>query len=205
MLQNNNRPISIHALRVEGDDNIIFDEFQSEQFLSTPSGWRATRFPFHLDIEAVFLSTPSGWRATGPCAQGPRSGPYFYPRPPGGGRRMLQGATVVIVPFLSTPSGWRATTPKVKCKILEVFLSTPSGWRATDAYANTTTTPEFLSTPSGWRATRPAGKWQGRDHRHFYPRPPGGGRRGSLPVECSAVVFLSTPSGWRATVLIIHK
>ena len=32
----------------------------------------------------------------------------------------------------------------------------------------------FLSTPSGWRAT--AGKWRERDHRHFYPRPPGGGR-----------------------------
>ena len=59
--------ISIHALRVEGD---LLNFFQSARgirtFLSTPSGWRATRrtgtiLPCRDDL---FLSTPSGWRAT---------------------------------------------------------------------------------------------------------------------------------------------
>ena len=34
--------ISIHALRVEGDDKTIIENVGVEPFLSTPSGWRAT-------------------------------------------------------------------------------------------------------------------------------------------------------------------
>ena len=57
--------ISIHALRVEGD--ILRRQFiwQRQQFLSTPSGWRATWFSFrYWGLNFKFLSTPSGWRAT---------------------------------------------------------------------------------------------------------------------------------------------
>ena len=35
---------------------------------------------------------------------------------------------------------------------------------------------------------------------HFYPRPPGGGRRKSWRHRLEVAQFLSTPSGWRATV-----
>ena len=38
--------ISIHALRVEGDDVLSGDKDQRFVFLSTPSGWRAT---LHVD------------------------------------------------------------------------------------------------------------------------------------------------------------
>ena len=79
------------------------------EFLSTPSGWRATMLP-HLpqlvhgdfyprppgggrpiDVSVTnplfrFLSTPSGWRATAKRALGLSKTPHFYPRPPGGGR-----------------------------------------------------------------------------------------------------------------------
>ena len=34
--------ISIHALRVEGDDSKVQENPLNDQFLSTPSGWRAT-------------------------------------------------------------------------------------------------------------------------------------------------------------------
>ena len=34
---------------------------------------------------------------------------------------------------------------------------------------------------------------------HFYPRPPRGGRRGSLTAFLSLLIFLSTPSARRAT------
>ena len=57
------------------------------EFLSTPSGWRATKLRKTVYQHDVFLSTPSGWRAT-------------------------PGAKVAISyngKFLSTPSGWRAT------------------------------------------------------------------------------------------------
>ena len=33
----------------------------------------------------------------------------------------------------------------------------------------------------------------------FYPRPPGGGRRGAERRGRRLILFLSTPSGWRAT------
>ena len=36
----------------------------------------------------------------------------FYPRPPGGGRQAIYGASGHRYVFLSTPSGWRATYPR---------------------------------------------------------------------------------------------
>ena len=57
--------ISIHALRVEGD---VLYYVQSGAY-------------------SQFLSTPSGWRATTRCWRSSEIPPYFYPRPPGGGRR----------------------------------------------------------------------------------------------------------------------
>ena len=79
--------ISIHALRVEGDRNQHFADtvYQRDfyprppgggrlpidwyggadlSFLSTPSGWRATKRGGVAGNAARFLSTPSGWRAT---------------------------------------------------------------------------------------------------------------------------------------------
>ena len=101
----------------------------------------------------------------------------FYPRPPGGGRRIVTALPFHVAKFLSTPSGWRATLIlQISITSGKTFLSTPSGWRAT---AETVATSQadtisihalrvegdtgddfllrlcrgFLSTPSGWRAT----------------------------------------------------
>ena len=80
-------------------------------FLSTPSGWRATIKDYNgntidfisihalrvegdfaaagcSEADKVFLSTPSGWRATEPNAKEFPAVSDFYPRPPGGGRRL---------------------------------------------------------------------------------------------------------------------
>ena len=57
------------------------------RFLSTPSGWRATRTHKITEHHTVFLSTPSGWRATHSIYQDMLKLRYFYPRPPGGGRQ----------------------------------------------------------------------------------------------------------------------
>ena len=80
------RQISIHALRVEGDSAFFPDFNQYFVFLSTPSGWRATRYSRGRQFWAIFLSTPSGWRAT-----------------------KLRKTVYQHDVFLSTPSGWRAT------------------------------------------------------------------------------------------------
>ena len=124
-------------------------------FLSTPSGWRATgrlapeRWSFTISIHAlrvegdvqdgsgmvaqiVFLSTPSGWRATSRRLTRAAVLGNFYPRPPGGGRRIKGYTAAATTAFLSTPSGWRATLCAARAIIAGVlFLSTPSGWRAT--------------------------------------------------------------------------
>ena len=57
--------ISIHALRVEGDESSIPSCGRMSKFLSTPSGWRATGIlGRRTNNRLQFLSTPSGWRAT---------------------------------------------------------------------------------------------------------------------------------------------
>ena len=127
------RVISIHALRVEGDRSRLFYSFQRLAFLSTPSGWRAT-IPRGMigDQNKLFLSTPSGWRATFCRRALRRVTCNFYPRPPGGGRHDARVSLPLKNAFLSTPSGWRATAGwKAPCPRFFGFLSTPSGWRAT--------------------------------------------------------------------------
>ena len=78
--------ISIHALRVEGDIAENMYRYSKLLFLSTPSGWRATRVEsalstlFWISIHALRVE---GDAADAGAAAGARD---FYPRPPGGGR-----------------------------------------------------------------------------------------------------------------------
>ena len=101
-------------------------------FLSTPSGWRATRADSHLSatpmisIHALrvegdspsplsFVTVPISIHALRVEGDWPRSQARsgllrdFYPRPPGGGRRVQVRVGDNYDIFLSTPSGWRAT------------------------------------------------------------------------------------------------
>ena len=147
--------ISIHALRVEGDLTAVHVEDRAGyfyprppgggrllsiierigplEFLSTPSGWRATLDLLLVYQQALrFLSTPSGWRATLGATTRKYVQIYFYPRPPGGGRHNEFNTWKTAFEFLSTPSGWRATLDGVERHTCpRGFLSTPSGWRAT--------------------------------------------------------------------------
>ncbi len=82
---------------------------------------------------------------------------YFYPRPPRGGRPSAAGQHAEPDRFLSTPSARRATPRPQKWPWYKKFLSTPSARRATPP-------------ARGWRTS----------YRHFYPRPPRGGRRSTV-------------------------
>ena len=103
--------ISIHALRVEGDDaddgavqkapadfyprppgggrplSASPSIWKRSAFLSTPSGWRATLYPnrqkygIQISIHALRVEGDEGTNGDG------TEGRNFYPRPPGGGRR----------------------------------------------------------------------------------------------------------------------
>ena len=126
------RPISIHALRKEGDRDACSYCRSLVEFLSTPSARRATwnTWKIAFPIWNFYPRPPRGGRLSGRCRnshgrehfyprppQGGRpgdkrfNGAYnnFYPRPPQGGRRGLFRLGLRVVKFLSTPSARRAT------------------------------------------------------------------------------------------------
>ena len=145
--------ISIHALRVEGDVGYVQSFFDAISFLSTPSGWRATLRGWTGERgDARFLSTPSGWRATADCR---------YTR--GGGR------------FLSTPSGWRATSPPYTSRI-EPDISI----HALRVEGDLIRSAIYFTLSMSIHALRVEGDRKDvavfERSRNFYPRPPGGGR-----------------------------
>ena len=102
--------ISIHALRVEGDTcDVRTLELALLDFYPRPPGGGRQKIYTVTPVRAQFLSTPSGWRATknlygysressisihalrveGDPIRRRRSAGHlvnFYPRPPGGGR-----------------------------------------------------------------------------------------------------------------------
>ena len=210
---------------MEGDDDLILLISESYRFLSTPSGWRATRFysrDFHWQLD-------------------------FYPRPPGGGRHEGSENEQIEYLFLSTPSGWRAT-PLIRVQpvvyrisihalrvegdgctrkdvaVFEHFYPRPPGGGRPDKRRPRCLSAAFLSTPSGWRATEidyvlncmqrisiHALRVEGDSATalgaarlpNFYPRPPGGGRLLVRKPVAVRVGFLSTPSGWRATANLV--
>ena len=126
---------------------------------------------------AIFLSTPSARRATWSFRFLCRFFAHFYPRPPRGGRPHTYALKYYLFEFLSTPSARRATTcPEAVAAYEKEFLSTPSARRATDEGR-----PPVMTTEISIHALREEGDAGDprlhRDHQHFYPRPPRGGRR----------------------------
>ena len=123
-------PISIHALRVEGDS------------AETGQTWWASISIHALRVEGDPLAR---------CP--PRPSANFNPRPPCGGRPSRVSSIGFTTSFQSTPSVWRATGTSDHVGLVEEFQSTPSVWRATMASGSRSRVEKFQSTPSVWRAT----------------------------------------------------
>ena len=151
------RGISIHALREEGDAGAVKQQGQGERFLSTPSARRATHRPQR--------------EATAPW--------NFYPRPPRGGRPDLTlddepEDRGISIHALREEGDWKDVD--LAAGKITPFLSTPSARRATSTWCSLHwPVGRFLSTPSARRATNSA-EFVKTQIRHFYPRPPRGGR-----------------------------
>ena len=100
----------------------------------------------------------------------------FYPRPPRGGRQVCDKINQNPERFLSTPSARRATSHNLPARVswtISIHALREEG-------------------DSTSRRRKP-------ERRHFYPRPPRGGRRKCIGEKCMAYEFLSTPSARRAT------
>ena len=194
--------ISIHALREEGD-------------------CRCRRCGGLLTSISIHALREEGDRLRR-CSCLRRS--YFYPRPPRGGRQNVLAKLVQLVKvFLSTPSARRATKRACKTGPAGQGISIHALREEGDYFKAPATgaTYLFLSTPSARRAT--SRLWsRSASSKHFYPRPPRGGRlhanaapeaaicisihalreegdRGLREALGFFVVFLSTPSARRAT------
>ena len=145
--------ISIHALREEGDITVLIPNTYSKTFLSTPSARRATDDLIQIDFRdqiSIHALREEGDRWKN---QGSRGGfisihalreegdscalplcprvPYFYPRPPRGGRPAQLKKRQTVREFLSTPSARRATMQKAEKKGLlpDFYPRPPRGGR----------------------------------------------------------------------------
>ena len=242
------RPISIHALREEGDYTLKNGEFEEVYFYPRPPrGGRlkqvlddsqAKAISIHAlreegdpptaandgvkiisihalreegDLMVTGLPTPLVISIHALREEGDRFAkifleinPYFYPRPPRGGRRKSRWIMTDTASFLSTPSARRATIRPNWCKLIwsDFYPRPPRGGRPqrlrpqyqpadisihalreegdTSIPISCRVSKLFLSTPSARRATSSV-----FDSlffaEYFYPRPPRGGRPIKMP------------------------
>ena len=198
------RPISIHALREEGDDGKLcltlllpLTAARSSIFLSTPSARRATHPA--LRRHRILRISIHALREEGDIAVQHilERDANFYPRPPRGGRHLLSTALGTPTDFYPRPPrGGRRISPSL-ARDSRTFLSTPSARRATQHQHR-----KRLCWCISIHALREEGdscilfeelldlisihalREEGDDLRHkgrargsnFYPRPPRGGR-----------------------------
>ena len=216
-------PISIHALRGEGDGTASGMLAPGDLFLSTPSVGRATRTTLvSPEPQQKFLSTPSVGRATGcyhvPSVPGKIS--IHALRGEGDAFKRLVADLPVRISIHALRGEGDIGDPPPKHSGENFYPRPPWGGRLYTA-TGLRCAVEFLSTPSVGRATDVV------VHRHhpfayFYPRPPWGGRHqlpagkivGIISIHAlrgegdhfglsgvsDTFTFLSTPSVGRATV-----
>ena len=147
--------ISIHALREEGD----------RSWQTTPAN------------RCRFLSTPSARRATLKCPIGITWTPYFYPRPPRGGRR--GGAFNLLCTRYFYPRPPRGGRHKILDKdtsqdTISIHALREEGDRA--AIFKATTESIQISIHALREEGDRFGVKLAQLHKYFYPRPPRGGR-----------------------------
>ena len=196
---------STHALRVEGDSRRGSVVSTSPEFLSTPSGWRATSSSVMPSVSTRFLSTPSGWRATRRLHGFVAKLFDFYPRPPGGGRHRYCRRDPGSNHFYPRPPGGGRPLPPLSCPAsLRDFYPRPPGGGRRFPLCSRSFYPAISI-----HALRVEGDCERISlsvlFQYFYPRPPGGERPPVSAVSKPFWAFLSTPSGWRATFGVIHR
>ena len=192
--------ISIHSLRMEGDDLFLHSISTRQTFQSTPSAWRETCQVLHIFQHGIYFNPlpPHGGRLSY-CAMCTIS-TYFNPLPPHGGRLHTGVNFVDCFLFQSTPSAWRET-----CYFLYLLYHAehfnplpPHGgrqWRkCTSVYGCGISIHSLRMEGDLERRQKRTGV------RYFNPLPPHGGRQ----VICVSVIivflFQSTPSAWRETL-----
>ena len=169
------QPISIHALREEGDPVVRQAGLAPRRFLSTPSARRATTTVAALVAWWKFLSTPSARRAT----------PALLP--------ILSAFRISI--HALREEGDRGVTSSPHHVSISIHALREEGDPICAADMITT----FYFYPRPPRGGRRRTKARAQCASYFYPRPPRGGRPYSFFTMQRMMKFLSTPSARRAT------
>ena len=102
------RSISIHSLRMEGDNEVM-----------------STSDMLEISIHSLRMEGDCGHTNQFAIRQ------HFNPLPPHGGRRMNNSCSSGCLIFQSTPSAWRETKQVRTVGLSTAFQSTPSAWRET--------------------------------------------------------------------------
>ena len=186
-----------------------------------PRGGRLCHRPELCFVFALFLSTPSARRAT-PAGRLQRVlHRHFYPRPPRGGRLEdvigVDGGRCISIHALREEGDGACYQSFLLCWYF--YPRPPRGGRRASRQGSNSFWV-FLSTPSARRATveerlhrdgigisihalreegDPKALSGRKRRRHFYPRPPRGGRLLRGYSGKTIFEFLSTPSARRAT------
>ena len=168
--------ISIHSLRMEGDDKIVNNHEGCTNFNPLP--------PY------------GGRRAMSACVTMPG---YFNPLPPYGGRPAHQFAQKKSKSISIHSLRMEGDPPRRTSRsAASAFQSTPSVWRETVLLVERSGVA-----PISIHSLRMEGDWQCRgkrsDLRYFNPLPPYGGRRDYPMCHPCLQAFQSTPSVWRET------
>ena len=153
-LHQRHHPISIHALREEGDLLSRSPLCSRLRFLSTPSARRATiAVAGNSPSVAQFLSTPSARRAT-----------------------LMRSPPALSTSFLSTPSARRATRRRpVQRNLFPISIHALREEGDSTSIAATTRLGDFYPRPP--RGGRLCARCpRSGSASYFYPRPPRGGR-----------------------------
>ena len=126
--------ISIHSLRMEGDQDGSVQLPPYTAFQSTPSAWRETRghpaiySRIAISIHSLRMEGDGGDR------EGHFSGQHFNPLPPHGGRLNALENWLLTVYFNPLPPHGGRLTKRSSVSSTSIFQSTPSAWRETPFY-----------------------------------------------------------------------
>ena len=170
-------PISIHAPRVGGDTSRPPTHRSAWKFQSTPPVWGATHWGCLLRPATPHFNPrpPCGGRRLMDYPEGPAE-EHFNPRPPCGGRRSLESQNRACPLFQSTPPVWGATRGHVDdVVLLHISIHAPR------------VGGDHFPTANAYKS------------KDFNPRPPCGGRHTRPGLVLGAPGFQSTPPVWGAT------
>ena len=123
--------ISIHSLRMEGDDYRLVTIIRARHFNPLPPHGGRPGSGRRVIMTITFQSTPSAWRETHRRLPDLRSSRYFNPLPPHGGRRCTASTTRNTAHFNPLPPHGGRLDRLGLVDVDYSFQSTPSAWRET--------------------------------------------------------------------------